>query len=62
MAAVDPNPAPTYDQAEQAAETDTLGPCGCVDYHRADCPLRTAQRDYYSEMEDREYDDYYDYP
>jgi hypothetical protein len=20
---------------------DTLGPCGCVDYHLADCPLRT---------------------
>jgi hypothetical protein len=20
---------------------DTLGPCGCVDYHMADCPLRT---------------------
>lgn len=20
----------------------TLGPCGCVDYHYADCPLRTG--------------------
>jgi hypothetical protein len=21
---------------------DTLGPCGCVDYHMADCPTRTG--------------------
>lgn len=23
------------------AEPETLGSCGCVDYHMADCPLRT---------------------
>ena len=22
--------------------SDKLGPCGCVDYHLADCPTRTA--------------------
>lgn len=21
---------------------ETLGPCGCTDYHMADCPLRTG--------------------
>lgn len=24
---------------------DSLGPCGCVDYHMADCPLRTSSAD-----------------
>lgn len=23
-------------------EDDTLGPCGCTDYHLADCPTRTG--------------------
>lgn len=23
-------------------EDDTLGPCGCVDYHMADCDLKTG--------------------
>lgn len=26
-------------------DEDTLGPCGCTDYHLADCPLVTG-RDY----------------
>jgi hypothetical protein len=29
--------AKTYD-----APSDTLGPCGCTDYHMADCPTRTG--------------------
>lgn len=28
-----------------ADEPVTLGPCGCVDYHMADCPLVTGYRD-----------------
>ena len=24
---------------------ETLGPCGCVDYHMADCPTRTSVYD-----------------
>lgn len=32
---------------------DTLGPCGCVDYHYADCPLRDyTQGSYYDEPYD----------
>ena len=23
--------------------TDTLGPCGCRDYHMADCPIRSGE-------------------
>lgn len=30
---------------------DALGPCGCVDYHMSDCPLRTAAIDSYSQQE-----------
>lgn len=25
---------------------DTLGPCGCVDYHYADCPTRGGYEEY----------------
>lgn len=35
---------------------DTLGACGCRDYHMADCPTRTgaadAGRDWYDEYDD----------
>lgn len=24
-------------------DDDTLGPCGCTDYHMADCPLVTSR-------------------
>ena len=33
---------------------DTLGPCGCVDYHMADCPTRTGYADSFDQ------DDWYD--
>jgi hypothetical protein len=26
-------------------DDDTLGPCGCRDYHMADCPTRTPVHD-----------------
>jgi hypothetical protein len=35
---------------------EALGTCGCIDYHMADCPLKTRQ---YSEPE--EYDPYEDF-
>lgn len=42
-------------------ENDTLGPCGCVDYHMADCPTRTGYSDYLNEMETRsDQDAWYD--
>lgn len=46
---------------------ETLGPCGCVDYHYADCPLRTGGsdmtvEDYYDKFSDPDYDDYYEEP
>lgn len=34
------------DTARLLADDDgTLGPCGCTDYHMADCPIRTGARD-----------------
>jgi len=42
---------------------DALGPCGCVDYHYSDCPLRTAAVDkldlqeYNEEQENDEQED-----
>jgi hypothetical protein len=30
---------------EDEEEHETLGPCGCSDYHMADCSVRTAQFD-----------------
>lgn len=35
-------------------DDETLGPCGCVDYHVADCPLRTADSDVVSYWDDVE--------
>lgn len=29
----------------QTTDPDALGPCGCHDYHLADCPTRTAGHD-----------------
>ena len=34
------------DKEREEAE-QTLGPCGCTDYHMADCPIRTARDDEY---------------
>ncbi len=28
-----------YDEGEDAFDSEALGPCGCTDYHMADCPL-----------------------
>lgn len=38
--------------------TDTLGPCGCTDYHMADCPTRTGYADAMSAAE-YDVDDWY---
>ena len=35
----------------------TLGPCGCTDYHMADCPLRTASADFESNWVNNVYND-----
>lgn len=36
--------APTpYDSTDVGEPSDdTLGPCGCTDYHTSDCPIRTS--------------------
>lgn len=45
----------------QKHDDDTLGPCGCTDYHMADCPTRTGYHDYWAQNERNGYrDDYYD--
>jgi hypothetical protein len=36
-------------------EPDTLGPCGCVDYHVADCPTLTER---YAPVAKPDLDDY----
>lgn len=46
-------------------DDDTLGACGCRDYHSADCPTRTGDAgmtadDYYARMSRPGYDSYYD--
>jgi hypothetical protein len=33
---------PLVDDEGQELDPDVLGPCGCVDYHMADCPLVTG--------------------
>lgn len=41
-------------------DDDTLGPCGCTDYHMADCPTRTGYADAYvdaGDLADRYYDE-----
>lgn len=46
-----------FDEPKDDEEDDgTLGPCGCVDYHVADCPTRTGSHDYWSDHEFREYE------
>jgi len=46
-------------------DDDTLGPCGCTDYHMADCPTRTGgtgrtAEDWYARLSRPGYDPYYD--
>lgn len=38
-------------------DTDLLGPCGCSDYHVADCPTRTSGHDALAAAERAYYDD-----
>lgn len=51
---------------ENYSDDETLGPCGCVDYHMSDCPTRTggsfsSAEDVWAAMERRmrraDYDD-----
>ena len=37
---------------EDPREEDSLGACGCTDYHMADCPTRTGGSDYDSREDD----------
>lgn len=41
-----------------AREDGTLGPCGCIDYHMADCDLMTGGSQYPPEPNDDEPDDW----
>ena len=49
---------------DKEREEETLGPCGCTDYHMADCPIRApagdlesyeSEPDYEQIIEDRAY-------
>jgi hypothetical protein len=63
---------PDEDDAERASafgtwagDDGTLGACGCVDYHAADCPTRTggadgSYADHYARLSRPDHDDYYD--
>ena len=45
-----------FDFDSPEPDDDTLGPCGCTDYHMADCPTRTdgwSTFDEYDERDDR---------
>lgn len=48
----------SVDYCDEVPET-TLGACGCVDYHMADCPTRTGSHDYYAEAERDEWEHFY---
>jgi hypothetical protein len=59
----DPDPQPNL-AAFRPREDDTLGACGCRDYHSADCPLRTGGTgrtadDWYAVLSRRDPDDVY---
>jgi len=48
-------------EERRAQDDETLGPCGCTDYHMSDCPTRTGYADAMSATEwgndiDRFYD------
>ena len=43
---------PAHPTCQGEHEDDTLGPCGCVDYHMADCPTRTSYADSYADAGD----------
>ncbi len=42
-------------------DDEALGPCGCTEYHMADCDIRD-RRDWDAELEKSSYDPYYDDP
>lgn len=41
---------------ERDPDDGTLGPCGCSDYHMADCPLMTERGSYYPPEPDDPFD------
>lgn len=56
---------PWSDADRDADFGETLGNCGCTDYHMADCPLRTGgsnmtTADWLDIISDPDYDEYYD--
>lgn len=56
-ARLESNFAQIYDWATEYEEDETLGSCGCTDYHMADCPLVTSRREAQDEPDQ---DDWYD--
>jgi len=38
-------------------DNESLGSCGCTDYHMADCPTRTGYADAWAQAE-RDFEDY----
>lgn len=56
-------PGVTGNEPQITGEDDTLGSCGCIDYHYADCPIVTSRADrnlFEEELEERWYEDFYD--
>ncbi len=47
------------DNEPDPVEDGELGPCGCTDYHMADCDIRD-RRDYERELDQADYDPLYD--
>lgn len=60
-------PGVTGAEPQITGEDETLGSCGCVDYHLADCPIRTGGNgmtadDYLDAWGSRDDDDFWDEP
>jgi len=52
-----------FDSPTDESDDETLGPCGCTDYHMSDCPTRTDShtfREYEPYPEDDDHDGYTD--
>ncbi len=54
-------PIPPDDNLPDSVDDEALGPCGCTEYHMADCDIRD-RRDWDAELEKSSYDPYYDDP
>ena len=57
--------APTTDLPEDHSEGDALGPCGCVDYHMADCdgsaaPTKNDYLEMYSDLDVEDWPESYE--